>query len=84
MITTGTLLPLDQLRPNEIGNIVEMAGCPIEIRRLSELGLGVGASVRMVQPGRPCVLAVGSGVNRRLSLRLSENVDILVSAAAPQ
>ncbi|RMF40059.1 MAG: ferrous iron transport protein A [Planctomycetota bacterium] len=84
MITSGTLLPLDQLRPNEVGNIVEMVGCPVEIRRLAELGLGVGASIRMVRPGSPCVLSVGTGVNRRLSLRLSENVDILVSAVVPQ
>ncbi|MFK7735287.1 MAG: ferrous iron transport protein A [Pirellulaceae bacterium] len=73
---SGNVLPLDQLRTNEFGSIADLSGEGAEIQRLAELGLCVGADVRMLRPGKPCLLALGG---KRLSVRLSEGVDVFVS-----
>lgn len=77
--TQETLLPLDLLRANEQASVVELLGDDRQIHRLAEMGLRVGAAIRMVRPGAPCLLAVDG---KRLSIRLGGNVDVLVAAAA--
>ncbi|GIW98446.1 MAG: hypothetical protein KatS3mg111_1779 [Pirellulaceae bacterium] len=72
-------LPLVQLRAEEAACVVELVGAPDEVRRLAEMGLSVGATIRMIRPGAPCLLAVGDTGAKRLSLRLSGEVDILVA-----
>mgnify|MGYP001422017483 CR=1 FL=1 len=82
MIAPGTqeaLLPLDLLRANEQASVVELLGDDRQIHRLAEMGLRVGAAIRMVRPGAPCLLAVDG---KRLSIRLGGNVDVLVAATA--
>ena len=71
-------LPLELLRANEEARIVELLGDASQVHRLAEMGLRVGADVRMVRPGSPCVLALG---NKRLSLRLC-GVDVLVASSS--
>jgi len=71
------LLPLDLLQANEEASIVEVHGDESQIHRLAEMGLRVGAAIRMICPGTPCLLAIDG---RRLSLRLNGDVDVLVSA----
>ena len=65
--TQETLLPLDLLRANEQASVVELLGDDRQIHRLAEMGLRVGAAIRMVRPGAPCLLAVDG---KRLSIRL--------------
>ncbi len=77
--TPESILPLELLQANEEASIVELVGEDCQIHRLEEMGLRVGASIRMVRPGLPCLLALDG---KRLSIRLSGIVDILVSAAA--
>lgn len=72
------VLPIEQLKADEQASIVEMTGQDREVHRLAEIGLRVGASVRMVRPGTPCLLAIDG---KRLSVRLNGSVDVLVSAS---
>ncbi|MCA9129279.1 MAG: ferrous iron transport protein A [Planctomycetales bacterium] len=79
MIAPGrceTIVPIELLRSNENASVVELSGDEQQIHRLSEMGLRVGTVIRMVRPGAPCLLALGS---KRLSIRLGKDVDILVA-----
>lgn len=81
MIAPGipeTLLPIDLLKANEEASIVELLGDESQIHQLAEVGLRIGASIRMVRPGAPCLLAIEG---KRLSIRLNKDVDVLVAAA---
>lgn len=73
------VLPLELLQANEEASIVELVGDESQIHRLAEMGLRVGANIRMVRPGAPCLLALDG---KRLSIRLSHDLDVLVAAAA--
>ncbi len=82
MIAPGTLsnlLPIDLLHVNEQAKIVELQGDESQIHRLAEMGLRIGASIRMVRPGSPCLLAIDG---KRLSIRLNGDVEVLVAASA--
>ena len=46
------------------------------IDRLEEMGLRIGVTLRMVQPGSPCIVAVG---NHRFSLRIDDSAVVLVA-----
>lgn len=70
-----TLLPLHMLRAEESARLVEMDGDENQVRRLSEMGLRIGATVQMLRPGSPCLLALDG---KRLSLRLGADVELLV------
>ena len=81
MIAPGipeTLLPIDLLQANEEASIVELLGDAKQIHRLAEMGLRIGAAIRMVRPGAPCLLAIDG---KRLSVRLNGDVDVLVACA---
>lgn len=83
MIAAGsveTVLPLDLLKSDEEASIVELNGEPSLVHRLAEMGLRVGALVRMVKPGAPCLLALDG---KRLSLRVSDGLEVLVSVSQP-
>ncbi len=69
------LIPLEMLSAGEEGCIHDIAGSAEFVHRLEEMGLRIGASVCMVQPGTPCILAVG---NHRFSLRIEESATVLV------
>jgi Fe2+ transport system protein FeoA len=75
----NNLLPLEMLRPGEWADVAELHGEPAWIGRMTELGLGIGSRLRMVQCGRPCLLQVGDS---RLSLRGDWAVQILVRPIA--
>jgi len=70
------VLPLDLMQANEEASIVELIGNESQIHRLAEMGLRVGATIRMVRAGTPCLLALDG---KRLSLRLSQDMEILVA-----
>ena len=69
------LLPLDCLQAGETGRIADIEGCVETVTRLEEIGLRNGALVRMVQPGRPCILALD---HQRLSFRPEECTHVFV------
>ncbi len=70
-----TFLPLELLRPGEWADVAEVTGEPGWVGRMAELGVRAGSRVRMLRPGRPCLLQVEGA---RLSLRGEEVMNILV------
>ncbi|MEX2288532.1 MAG: FeoA domain-containing protein [Planctomycetaceae bacterium] len=68
-------IPVEYLVAGEVGRIARIDGDAAAVVRLAEMGLQQGVSVRMVRPGRPCILAVG---NHRLSFRGDETAIVLV------
>ena len=79
MATELTLIPLELLSAGEEGRIHNLEGSPDFVHRLEEMGLRVGATVRMVQPGSPCILAIG---HHRFSVRIDDTATVLVETKA--
>ena len=76
MVTAAMpVIPLELLSAGETGRIHDLEGSSDFVHRLEEMGLRIGAVVRMVQPGSPCILAVD---NHRFSLRMEDTASILV------
>jgi ferrous iron transport protein A len=73
------MIPLNLLKSGETGTVFDVEGAESVVHRLSEMGLRVGSSVRMVKPGNPCILAVN---NHRISLRLDSSLQILIHPAS--
>lgn len=69
------MFPIEFLHGSERAEIAEVDGEPTFVSRMSELGLRVGSSVRMIQPGYPCLVEVDES---RLSLRLGKSAQVLV------
>ena len=63
------------LQPGEIALVDEVCGQPAEILRLQELGLRIGQTVEMVQPGSPCIVRIGG---HKLCFRQGEVCSVLV------
>ena len=70
------IVPLDFLNSGEAGTIYDVTGDVHQVQRLNEMGLRTGVYIQMLQPGEPCILAVE---NQRLSLRHSDDLQVLVS-----
>jgi Fe2+ transport system protein FeoA len=68
-------IPLEMLQTGQSGQIADVSGESGLVRRLAEMGLRPGVSVRMVQPGRPCIVAVEQ---QRYSLRGESEALVLV------
>lgn len=69
------IVPLSLLSRGVSARIADVGGDPRMVHRLRELGLHEGVNLQMVQPGRPCIIALGS---QRLSLRSELEDQILV------
>lgn len=74
------IVPLESLNAGEVGRICEIWGDQLTITRLREMGFGEGSQLRMIQPGRPCLVAVD---DQRLSFRFEEELVILVEVRSP-
>jgi ferrous iron transport protein A len=72
-------IPLELLAAGEEGRIQELDGSPEFVHRLEEMGLRVGATVCMVRPGSPCIVAVE---NHRFSLRIEDSATVLIEVRA--
>lgn len=72
------VVPLHLLNSGESGQICDVSGDLHLVRRLDEMGLRAGASVRMVQPGEPCIIALD---HQRLSFRGEDHAVVLVEVA---
>ncbi len=73
------MFPLEYLHGCERGEIAEVDGEPTFVSRMADLGLRVGCSVRMIQPGSPCLVEVESSC---FSLRLNDAAQVLVRPLA--
>ncbi len=69
------LVPLDFLNAGEHARIAQIDGDQTLVTRLHEMGLYEDITICMIQPGQPCIIAVG---NHRLSFRGDEAAVILV------
>jgi len=72
------LIPLELVGWGEWAEVAEVSGEPTWIGRLAEMGVRHGCRIKVLQPGRPCILQVGGA---RLSLR-GEHAQILVRPLA--
>ena len=72
------LIPLEMIPWGEWVEVAEVHGEPAWVGRLAEMGVRYGCRVKVLQPGRPCILQVGGA---RLSLR-GEHAQILVRPLA--
>ena len=70
------LIPLQLLRPAETARIMAVEGDVQQITRLHEMGLREGEFLQMVQPGEPCIIALG---NHRLTFRGNDSASIFVT-----
>ncbi|MFO0916853.1 MAG: FeoA family protein [Planctomycetaceae bacterium] len=77
MLTVTQIVPLELLRAGDHAQICEIDGTAEFVHRLDEMGLRIGVTVRMIQPGSPCIVAAG---NHRFSLRIDESAVVLVTA----
>jgi len=78
-VAAPQVLPIDCLASGETATIVDVDGDRDAICRLAEIGFRPGVSVRMLQAGRPCILAMG---NHRLTYRGEETATVFVEVAA--
>lgn len=76
--TIGQVLPLETLRANESGRITLVDGEASAVQRLAEMGLREGATLRMIRPGEPSIIALG---DHRLSVRLSDDTMVLIETS---
>jgi len=72
------LIPMNLMHAGQTGLIRQVLGRTEQVHRLEELGLRGGASVEMVQPGKPCIIRLGS---QTLCFRADEMTAVFV---APQ
>ena len=74
-MSANLVLPLECLGAGDWADVTDVAGAPDWVGRMAELGLRPGCRLRMLQPGRPCLLLVSGG---RLCLRGEDGAQILV------
>ena len=74
-MVTALQLPLDVLAEGESARVVDVCGACDCCNRLSEMGLRVGVTVRMVKAGTPCILAMGE---QRLCFRPDDDCSVIV------
>jgi ferrous iron transport protein A len=74
-MVTAVQLPLDGLAEGEIARVVDVCGSCDCSNRLSEIGLRIGVSIRMVKQGNPCILAIGE---QRLCFRPHDDCTVIV------
>lgn len=68
-------VPLDCLQANETGQVAWIEGKSDFVTRLAEMGLRQGTTIRMIQPGTPCILALNG---QRMSLRVEADTHVFV------
>jgi Fe2+ transport system protein FeoA len=69
-------IPLHLLAPGASGLISAVYGDAQHVHRLHELGFREGARVRMVRPGKPCIVHLEGS---RLCIRSDDTLSVLVA-----
>ena len=70
------IVPMELMAAGEVGHVVQLDGTPEIVHRLAEMGLREQSRVLMIQPGKPCIVAIG---DHRFSMRTDDNAEILVA-----
>ncbi|MCI0641784.1 MAG: ferrous iron transport protein A [Gemmataceae bacterium] len=73
------LIPFELLGIGQWADVSDIGGDSRWVSRLAELGLRIGARVRILQPGSPCLVQVGEA---RFCLRGDDLGQILVRPVA--
>lgn len=73
------ILPLHLMSIHQEGRIVEVQGAAGFAVRLEEMGFRRGATVRMLRPGCPCIVALEE---HRMTFRCDDDALVLVEVAA--
>lgn len=73
------IVPLELMLAGEVGEVHDIDGRPETVLRLKEMGLREGIKIRMISPGKPCIVAVG---DHRLSYRGDDSVIVLIEIGA--
>lgn len=68
-------IPLEALQTGERGAVLSLHGPEDGVNRLREMGLRVGAPVRMLRPGPPHLLQIG---DIRLCVRPAADVLVMI------
>jgi len=74
------LIPLDCLEAGQVAEVERLEGRPEHVKRLEEMGLRHGMTVKVMRPGRPCIVRVGCN---RLCLRQDTRLCVFVKAWDP-
>jgi Fe2+ transport system protein FeoA len=69
------VIPLETLKINQSGRIVDFSGSEAWRHRMEELGFRIGSVVSLIKSGEPCIVALGQ---TRMSLRCDAGQMILV------
>jgi ferrous iron transport protein A len=75
------VMPLSSLRSGQAGRIGSLLGSGESVRRLREMGLREGTEVRMVRPGRPCIVRLAG---HKLCFRGEDGAGVLVRLELPR
>ncbi|MCA9032981.1 MAG: ferrous iron transport protein A [Planctomycetaceae bacterium] len=73
------MFPVETLRSGEAGRVVGVDGQLDIVQRLQDVGLRIGATVRMLREGTPVLLAVD---DQRLTFRPDQRAMVLVEPTA--
>lgn len=79
MCLLNRIVPLELMLQGEVGEVHDIDGRPETVLRLKEMGLREGVRIRMVSPGKPCIVAVG---DHRLSYRGDDSAIVLIEVAS--
>ena len=72
------LLPLNLLARGQCASIEQLVGHADHVHRLEELGLRIGVSIKMLQPGIPCIVRVA---DQKLCFRDADLLNVIVRPA---
>lgn len=75
MSILSNALPIQYLRPGQIGVVAHVLGAPDRVQRLKELGLREGAPLEMVTDGDACIVRLNG---HKLCLRADDFMQVLV------
>ena len=74
-MATDVLIPLEMVGAGQAVEVVDLDGDPGWVGRIQELGIRIGACLRVLRPGSPCLLQVG---DNRFCLRCASGSCVLV------
>lgn len=69
------MVPLSLLKTGQAGSVGEVQGDVNFVQRLREMGVHLGATVKMIRPGSPCIIGLDG---LRLGFRGDDLARILV------
>jgi Fe2+ transport system protein FeoA len=78
-VDTRISLPLDMVAAGSWADVTDVAGEPAWVGRMAELGIRCGSRLRVLNPGCPALIEIGSA---RVCVRAGECCQIFVRPVA--